>query len=193
LDTSPAPLQAAELLLWAGQGNPEAWQEILRRYRGLVFAKVRTFRLQEADALDAVQMTWLRLAENIHRIQYPEHLGGWLATTVARECLRILHQTKRTPTLTDAMLDTTADTTAGPEECLINAETAQTLHVLIAELPPRRRKLLRALFTDHPQSYAELSRATGIPVGSIGPTRNRALHQLRKMLEDHQLAPPAQR
>jgi RNA polymerase sigma factor (sigma-70 family) len=187
--TSPAPLQAAELVLRAGQGNPKAWQEILRRYRGLVFAKVRTFRLQEADALDAVQMTWLRLAENIHRIQYPEHLGGWLATTAARECLHILHHAKRTPTPTDATLDT-ADPTADPEQHLIDAETAQTLHVLIAELPPRRRKLLRALFTYHPQSYAELSRATGIPLGSIGPTRNRALHQLRTMLENH-LTPPA--
>jgi RNA polymerase sigma factor (sigma-70 family) len=176
-------------VLRAGQGNPKAWQEILRRYRGLVFAKVRTFRLQEADALDAVQMTWLRLAENIHRIQYPEHLGGWLATTAARECLHILHHAKRTPTPTDATLDT-ADPTADPEQHLIDAETAQTLHVLIAELPPRRRKLLRALFTDHPQSYAELSRATGIPLGSIGPTRNRALHQLRTMLENH-LTPPA--
>jgi hypothetical protein len=26
-------------------------------------------------------MTWLRLAENTHRIQFPERLGGWLATT----------------------------------------------------------------------------------------------------------------
>jgi len=37
----------------------------------VVIAKIRTFRLQDADALDAAQMTWLRLAENIHRIQHP--------------------------------------------------------------------------------------------------------------------------
>jgi RNA polymerase sigma factor (sigma-70 family) len=189
-----ATLESAELLLRAEKGDPGAWTEILRRYSGMVVSKVRAFRLQEADAHDAVQMTWLRLAENIHQIQHPQRLGGWLATTAARECLRILHQTHRTPTPADAVVDNLADPTPGPEQRVIDAETVQTLRILVAELPPRRRKLLRALFTDHPPSYAELSHATGIPLGSIGPTRNRTLHQLRQLLEDHQLAPlPAQR
>ncbi len=66
-----ATLEAAELLQRGGRGDPAAWEEILCRYRGVVIAKIRTFRLQDADALDAAQMTWLRLAENIHRIQHP--------------------------------------------------------------------------------------------------------------------------
>lgn len=185
-----ATLETVELLLRAGKGDPGAWEEILRRYNGVVSRKVRGFGLQEADARDAVQMIWLRLAENIPRIQHPERLGGWLATTAARECLRLLHQGQRTPTLTDAVVDNLADPAPGPEQRVVDAETTRTLRMLVAELPPRRRKLLRALFSDHPPSYAELSRATGIPLGSIGPTRNRALHQLRQMLEDHQLAPP---
>ena len=183
-------LETAELLRRAGKGDPRAWQEILRRYNGMVFGKARVFGLQEADARDAVQMTWLRLAENIHQIQHPERLGGWLATTAARECLRILHQAQRTPLPTDALVDHLTDPTPGPEQRVIDAETAQTLRVLVAELPPRRRKLLQELFTDHPPTYAELSHATGIPLGSIGPTRNRALHQLRQLLQDHQLTPP---
>jgi RNA polymerase sigma factor (sigma-70 family) len=181
---TPAMLEAAELLRRAGKGDPGAWQDIIRRYGGVVFAKVRTFRLQDADTLDAVQMTWLRLAENIHRIQHPERLSGWLATTAARECLRLLHHAQHIPTPTDTLVDTIADPAASPEQRIIDAETAQTLRTLVAELPPRRRKLLQALFTDHPPPYAELAANTGIPIGSIGPTRNRALHQLRHMLEN---------
>jgi RNA polymerase sigma factor (sigma-70 family) len=187
---TPTMLEAAEVLLRAGKGDPGAWQDIIRRYSGVVFAKVRTFRLQDADTLDAVQMTWLRLAENIHRIQHPERLSGWLATTAARECLHILHHARHTPTPTDTVVDTLADPAASPEQRIIDAETAQTLRKLVAELPPRRRKLLQALFTDHPPPYAELAANTGIPIGSIGPTRNRALHQLRHMLENHQPTPP---
>ncbi|HSZ28539.1 MAG TPA: sigma-70 family RNA polymerase sigma factor [Pseudonocardiaceae bacterium] len=179
-------LEAAELLLRAGKGDPGAWRDIIRRYSGVVFAKVRTFRLQDADMLDAVQMTWLRLAENIHRIQHPERLSGWLATTAARECLHILHHAQRTPTPTDAVVDNIADPAASPEQRIIDTETAQTLRKLVAELPPRRQRLLRALFTDYPTPYVELAASIGIPIGSIGPTRNRALHQLRRMLEDHQ-------
>jgi RNA polymerase sigma factor (sigma-70 family) len=185
-----SPLQAAELLRQAANGDPTAWDEILRCYSSLVIAKVRAFRLQDADRHDAVQNTWLRLAENLHRIHHPERLAGWLATTAARECLRILHHTKRTPPLTDTMVDHTTDPAPSPEQRVINAHTTQMLRMLIAELPPRRQGLLRALFTDHPTSYAELSRATGIPLGSIGPTRNRALHQLRQKLLNHELSPP---
>jgi RNA polymerase sigma factor (sigma-70 family) len=186
-----ASLDVAELLQQAADGDPAAWDEIIGRYRGLVSAKIRTFRLQDADALDAMQLTWLQLAENIHRIQHPERLGGWLATTAARACLHILRQATRTQPVIDALVDTLADSSASPEQQVIDTHAAQILHTLIAELPPRRRSLLRALFSDDPPLYTEISRTTGIPLGSIGPTRNRALHQLRQMLQDHQLAPPA--
>jgi DNA-directed RNA polymerase specialized sigma24 family protein len=35
---------------------------------------------------------------------------------------------------------------------------------------------------DPPATYAEISDRLGIPVGSIGPTRGRALEVLRRML-----------
>jgi RNA polymerase sigma factor (sigma-70 family) len=176
----------------AARGDPAAWQEIMHRYSRLVTAKVRAFRLQDADALDAIQTTWLRLAENLHRIQQPEHLGGWLATTATRECLHILRHTQRTAPVTDDMIDALTQPSTSPEQHVINTHTAQTLRTLIAELPPRRRRLLRALFTDHPPTYTELSRTTGIPPGSIGPTRKRALRQLRQILHDHELLPPTE-
>ena len=88
---------AADLLQGIDDGDPAAWDEIFRRYSNFVYAAVRSFRLQEADALDAMQMTWLRLAENAHRVQFPERLGGWLATTARRECLHILRQAKLRP------------------------------------------------------------------------------------------------
>ncbi|MGH3922686.1 MAG: RNA polymerase sigma factor, partial [Pseudonocardiaceae bacterium] len=79
-DAPNAPGSVDDLLSRARGGEPGAWEEIVRRYSNVVFATVRSFRLQDADALDAVQMTWLRLAENAHRVQVPDRLAGWLAT-----------------------------------------------------------------------------------------------------------------
>ena len=181
------PDSVACLLLRIRNGDSAAWDEIIRRYGNLVTATVRSFRLQEADALDAVQMTWLRLAENAHRIQFPERLGGWLATTARRECLHVLRQVKPIPGLVEVTPDTVADPSAGPEQHVINADIAHTLRTLVAELSPRRRTLVRMLFTDHPRSYAEVARAAGIPAGGIGPTRARALRQLRDRLCEQEL------
>lgn len=181
------PDSVASLLLRIREGDAAAWDEIIRRYGNLVTATVRSFRLQQADALDAAQMTWLRLAENAHRIQFPERLGGWLATTARRECLHVLRQGKPIPGLVDMAPDTVADPSGGPEQHVIDADIAQTLRKLVAELSPRRRTLVRMLFTDHPRSYTEVARAAGIPAGGIGPTRARALRQLRDRLSEQEL------
>ena len=181
----------AGLLLGISDGNPAAWDEILSRYGKVVSGTVRSFRLQEADTVDAMQMTWLRLAENAHRVQFPERLGGWLATTARRECLHILRQAKLGPNSTDVAPEPVSDPSAGPEQRTIDADTTRTLQKLIDQLPPRRRILIRMLFTDNPCSYVEAAHVAGIPPGGIGPTRARALRQLRDKLDEHEMQPGA--
>jgi hypothetical protein len=58
---------------------------------------------------------------------------------------------------------------------------------LVAKLSPRRKTLLQALFTDDSPSYAGIVHTTGIPRGAMGPTRARALQQLRNKLNQHTL------
>lgn len=185
-DHASATSSLADLLLRVGDGEPAAWDEIYRRYGKHVSRTVRSFRLQEADALDAVQMTWLRLAENAHRIRFPERLCGWLATTARHECLHILRQAKPAAGAISIAPETVVDPSVGPEQCVIDADTSRTLWELVAELSPRRRTLLRTLFTDSPGSYAEVADVAGIPLGGIGPTRARALQQLRHRLNEHE-------
>jgi DNA-directed RNA polymerase specialized sigma24 family protein len=82
-----------------------------------------------------------------------------------------------------------ADPSVGPEQRVIDADTARTVRKLVAELSPRRQRLVWMLFTDNPPSYAEVARAAGIPPGGIGPTRARALRQLREKLHEYELGP----
>lgn len=178
-----------ELLAAAGDGDASAWNEIVRRYGRVVSAKVWSFRLQDADAFDAVQMTWLRLAENLHRLWYPERLAGWLATTASRECLRILRQAKYPVVPADVLAANIPDPATGPEQRAVEADTARRLGRLVSQLPPSRRSLVRALFAEDGVSYADVARTVGIPIGSIGPSRARALKQLRLMLAERDLGP----
>lgn len=185
--SSTSTLSATELLAGIGRGDPSAWTEVVRRYSRLVLARARSFRLQEADVLDAVQMTWLRLMENWHTIDDPERLGGWLATTVSRECLGILRRSRHVTPEADVVEDQ-ADPAAGPDQRAVDAETALMVRSAVAELPARRRDIVVALFEDDPSPYVELSRSMGIPAGSLGPTRARSLRQLRSLLAERGLA-----
>jgi DNA-directed RNA polymerase specialized sigma24 family protein len=65
---------------------------------------------------------------------------------------------------------------------VIDADEAARLWNVVTLLPPRGRAVVQALFADEKLPYAEVARTTGIPVGSLGPTRARVLRQLRQML-----------
>ncbi|MBV8992112.1 MAG: sigma-70 family RNA polymerase sigma factor [Pseudonocardiales bacterium] len=70
----------ADLLLRVGDGDRSAWEEIVGQYGGLVSATVRAFQLQDADALDATQTTWLHLAEHWRNIPTRFAIrNGWAA------------------------------------------------------------------------------------------------------------------
>ncbi len=186
---TPTTSVTAELLRAAGEGDQSAWDEIMLRYGKLVSATVRSFRLQDADARDAIQMTWLRLMTHWHQVRDPDRLSAWLATTARRECLSILRQSKRVTYHAMETLSTAVDPSVDPEQRFLATETVLALRGLVAQLPLRRRTLLWALFSNSSQPYAEIARTTGIPVGSMGPTRARALQQLRTLLDERGLGP----
>src|SRR3954471_351113 len=60
----PSGMPIEHLVQRAQGGDPTAWDEIVRRHHSLVWATVRTHRLSHADAQDAVQETWIRLARS---------------------------------------------------------------------------------------------------------------------------------
>ena len=182
-------LRNTELLALARQGDGSAWGEVVVRYRGLVSSVVRAYRLQDADARDAEQRTWLRLVEHLGSLRDPDRLGGWLATTASRECLRILREGQ---TLVGLEIDAVPATDPGVEEQVIDADTAARLWQIVAALPPRGRTIMRALFADEPRPYAEVARATGIPIGSLGPSRARLIDRVRRSFDDGTYATGAQ-
>lgn len=171
------PLNSANLV------DSTAWDEIVRRYGRVVRGTVSRFRLQDADAGDAEQRTWLQLFEHHDQIRDPDRLGGWLATTARRECLQIMRT--RQP-LFDATGDPAMVEDAGVdvERQVLEADAARQLWAAVEVLSPRQQRITRALFVDQHGSYAEISQATGVPVGSLGPTRARVLRQLRGLLEE---------
>jgi RNA polymerase sigma factor (sigma-70 family) len=173
-------VSTSELVLRAQRGDLGAGEALVARFAGVVWSTVRSFRLSEADAHDAVQSTWLRMVENLGRLRDPQSLGGWLATTASRECLGLIRQRTRELHGHDEWLATRPDDPSrGPEQEVMDRCVADLLWQHVATLPARSQALLR-LLTSGEHSYAEVSTRIGMPVGAIGPTRMRCLAQLRE-------------
>lgn len=171
----------AALLHAARAGDQRAWAELVSRYAGLVAAVVAGFRLQESDAADVVQNTWLQLLRHSATIRDPEKLGGWLATTARREALAVIRRSRMEVASASAG-DTLTATAPSPEDTVVTAETHAEVRAAAGTLTGRRRLLVEVLFFQPPQSYEEVSRRTGMPLGSIGPTRRRTLQELHHLL-----------
>jgi RNA polymerase sigma factor (sigma-70 family) len=180
----PGVLDIVQEVQRATDGDWLAWKHLIDQYGRLIWATAHDFKLAESDAADVVQATWLRLVENIHRIECPEKVGSWLAATARHECLRSLTARKKIVLAPDdAPLDGVALHEPAIDERLLADERAQTVREAISRLPWRSQQLLELLMADPPPSYAEISDQLGLPVGSIGPTRGRCLEKLRVMLQ----------
>jgi len=177
--------RVAGLVAAAAGGDETAWSRLVDHFAGLVWSVTRGYRISIADSADVSQTTWMRLAEHIHKVREPERIGAWLATTAGRECLRMIRQNQRAVPSDDVFLTEVpdADPAVAPDHRVLALERDSELWEAFSELPAKAQMLLRLLFADPPPSYEEISAATGMPIGSIGPTRGRYLAQLKARME----------
>ena len=193
MDMTPSSVQSRQalpglgtprLLELAAGGDRAAWEQLVDRYIGLIWSITRDYRLSESDAADVTQTTWLRLLEHVERIEAPERLASWLATTARRECARVVAGRVRVVLAFDeAGLEQVGAVQPELDAPLLAEERARDVRAAVEALPPRWRELLELLMADPPVSYAEIAQRLGVPVGSIGPTRGRCLRRLRELLE----------
>jgi RNA polymerase sigma factor (sigma-70 family) len=167
----------------ATAGDDLAWSELFRRFTRRIATVARAHRLGAYDAEDVVQDTWLRALEHLGELRDPESVAGWLNTTARRECLRRIGLDQRQVLARRALETETQDPTAF--DALDAGERSAALARALTRVTEREGALMTVLLAEPEPTYAEVSAALGVPIGSIGPTRGRAIARLR---EDRELA-----
>lgn len=168
----------------AAEGDTLAWEDLVERFSGMVMAVARNFRLNDADVADVHQVTWVRLVENIDRLEQPERVGAWLATTARRESLRIVRAKSRVSFDHDGLMQRPDPYAAALDAGPLAEERSDAVQRAFALLPPHCQRLLGILAGTDPPSYKEISKALSMPIGSIGPTRGRCLEHLRRIMQE---------
>ncbi len=182
------PSFVGSLVEKARSHDDEAWRELHDRLSPVLRAVARRYDLGAADVDDVVAMTWAKCFEHIGRLREPRALPGWLVTTCRRESLAVIRSRQRcVPVVGDALTVLAADafawsaTAEDPEDAVVEREELELLRVAVGALPERQRLLVNALAElDRGQGYQEVAVSLSMPVGSIGPTRGRAVRRLRR-------------
>jgi RNA polymerase sigma factor (sigma-70 family) len=167
-----------DLVRRAGQGDADAWRVLVGRYSRLLCAIARSYGLSGADADDVMQATWLKLVERLTVLRDPGRAGAWLAVTARRESMATLRRQGR-----ERPLQGHGPSVTGPHHTVFGRDRAALVATALEAIPPRCRDLLELFAGPQRLSYAEISAALEIPVGSVGPTRARCLTRLRRQLD----------
>ena len=174
--------KSAELVSRIQAGDESVWRDMVERYESLLRWIARQCRLSPEEVDDAVQLTWLRCLEHIDQLTDPDRLSGWLAAICRRECIRLATKGRREVPLSGPNLARLIDDGRGDSDPCVKVEARDQhnrLYDAISALPERQKKVVVELLRQEGESYLALSERLGLPVGSIGPTRQRAVTRLR--------------
>jgi RNA polymerase sigma factor (sigma-70 family) len=162
----------------AARGDERAWTDLVLRLDAVLHAVAARYRVG-ADVDDVVQTVWLRALDHVDRMNDPGAIAGWLVTTTRREAMRTLQRGVREVVTSDVAEAVEADPTT-PEAIAIAHERSAAVRSAVARLPRRQRRLMTSLLATPVPSYRRVAQQAGMPLGSIGPTRDRAIARLRR-------------
>ncbi|MDF2509693.1 MAG: polymerase subunit sigma-70 [Microbacterium sp.] len=178
--------RAADLFGAWREGDGRAMDELVRLMTPVLWHVVRAYGLERTLAEDVVQTTWLQLVRGHGSISDPRAVSAWLTTTARREAWKVGKAHGKVDTAENDDLDTLLPEQASAEEHATLGDESRRLWTAVRRLNERCQRLLRVIaFEDRPD-YARLAADLAMPMGSIGPTRNRCLAKLRALLD----APP---
>jgi RNA polymerase sigma factor (sigma-70 family) len=182
-----AKTDLARLADAAAAGDEHAWAGLVHRFDRLLRSVARSYGLGAADIEDAVQNTWLKAWCHLDQLRDPNAIGSWLVAMLRRDALRTLQRGVR-EVLTDTPPDGREPQSPSAEQALIDRECVTFVRDAVDRLSGRQHQVISCLMASPRPSYEEISARLEMPIGSIGPTRERALEQLRRDRELRQLA-----
>jgi RNA polymerase sigma factor (sigma-70 family) len=135
------------LVTRAAGGDQDAWCELVDRYAPLVYTICTRYRLSNHDTEDVMQSVWLLLVEQLGKLREPAALPGWIATTTARECLRVVTAASKAEDVwARAALEFSIPEDQEPETQAVADCEARLAVEMLRALPRRQRETITLAF-----------------------------------------------
>ncbi|GAA1930288.1 sigma-70 family RNA polymerase sigma factor [Microbacterium aoyamense] len=175
--------RAADLFLLWREGDTRAMDDLVRLMTPVLWHVVRAYGLDSALAEDVVQTTWLTLVRRHESILEPRAVSGWLTMCARREAWRVGKNHRRADATEAESLEPHLPVHESAEQTAATDDESRRLWEAVGRLDDRCQRLLRVVAFDERPDYARIAKDLAMPIGSIGPTRQRCLGKLRAQLE----------
>jgi len=154
---------------------------VLREHYPAMLRRAGRLLKDNGDAADVVQDVVERLLNAPHLLAPVEHLGGYLLTMVANQCMDLLRRGRRV-----SLVATVDPSLEDPGESAQDRAEQQELYQWLAKAVDSLSPELRQVFTAHAlegRTFSSISKETGIPMGTLMARKKRAMDQIRDTLK----------
>lgn len=176
-------MSEASLIVQARQGNPGAWEELVRQHQDGVF-RLAYLLLGDADeAGDAAQEAFIRAFRSLHRFDTSRPLRPWLlaiTTNLARNRRRAIG--RYLAAWQRLVLAAPPARETGLPEAAVPAEDSQLLWQAIRRLNQADQEVIYLRYFLE-LSVEETAETAGIAPGTVKSRLSRALARLRQVIE----------
>jgi len=173
--------QEREIVERCRSGDERAFQELVDRYKDLVFALIARKVQDRSRAEDLAQDVFLRIHRGLPYFRGEARLSTWIYRIVANVCLQEHGRPPGALSLDDERTQGRVRPSA-PDRQFGDLELRDRLEKAIARLPANYRLLIAAHYLQGVQ-YEGLAEALQLPLGTVKTQLYRAKQQLRRMLE----------
>ncbi|MBR6496373.1 MAG: sigma-70 family RNA polymerase sigma factor [Rikenellaceae bacterium] len=187
-------LNDLELLNRYSVGEEGAISEIIDRYKKRVFDYIRNMVKSEALADDIFQETFIKIVKSLNENRYVESgkLLSWMLRIAHNQVIDYFRKTKSEAKVSYDngevnILNNKNLVESNVEERIIEKQQHQTIRRLVERLSAEQKEVV-ILRHYHGLSFKEIAEQTGVSINtSLGRMRY-ALINLRKMIEEENLA-----
>lgn len=178
------------LLVRCRQGDPLAWEILVRRYQARVYGFALHYLRDAEEARDAAQDVFVKMYRGLGTIRDGRTCLPWMLRLTRNCCIdRIRSRNARV----DAAAVTPADAqerTAGeasPEQVLLEGARRALLYRALARLTATHREIV--LLKDIQQlKFEQIATRLGVPLGTVKSRSNRARSELAKAIRSLQVS-----
>jgi RNA polymerase sigma-70 factor (ECF subfamily) len=167
-----------ELVERCRSGDERAFQELVERFKDLVFALIARTIQDRSRAEDLAQDVFLRIHRGLPYFRGEARLSTWIYRIVSNVCL----QEHARPAARSIDEKPARAVLSATDRRFSDLEVRDRLEKAIARLAPHYRLLIAAHYLDGVQ-YEELAEALQLPLGTVKTQLHRAKQQLRRLLE----------
>ena len=188
------PDEDLHLVALAQQGDMSAYDALVTRHRGRIFAMIRNMIHQEADAWDISQDVFIKAWHGLPRFEAKARFSTWLYR-IARNAVYDWLRKRKIETVgelndeifTREKIDSASFTTpAGgesPADTMAHGELRVKIQAALAKLSPDHREIV--LLKDvQGFSYKEIADSLSITLGTVMSRLYYARQKLQAMLKD---------